>query len=247
MFDFSLIGLTGRDKRVYEALLSEGDFSLRAIALSTDINRGSVYESIKALQKAGLVSHTNYGKRQRYVAASPDILYELIDEKRRDLARSHVAVSEYISSLPDPKQFETLPFATSYEDNEGLASILRDVIVTMKSSEDKLYRVVSSPDLQEYLYHNFKNYTRERIKNKILVNVISHEDGPNSKSDLAERRMLSVGHAKAPRCYTIIYGSKVAFIALNPMNIPYGVVIDNDSIAQLQVTLFDQLWANLKS
>ena len=48
--DFSIIGLSTRDKRVYEALLAIPNSSLRAIAETTNINRGSVYESIKSLR-----------------------------------------------------------------------------------------------------------------------------------------------------------------------------------------------------
>ena len=39
--DFSIISLSIRDKRVYEALLAIPNSSLRAVAETTNINRGS--------------------------------------------------------------------------------------------------------------------------------------------------------------------------------------------------------------
>lgn len=246
MFNFAQIGLSGRDKRIYEALLTLRHASVRTIAEHTSVNRGSVYESLQALQKAGLASFTTYGKRQRYVANDPMILHELVDEKRRALTLAHATIDDYAANLRTIQHGETLPFASSYEANEGLASILRDVIATLKSSDHKSYRVISSADLHEYLYQNFKNYTRERIKNGIAVKVISHEKGTAiTKADLAERRVLASSTIKVPRCYTIIYGTKTAFIALGDTNLPHGVVIDNADITNLQIALFDKLWREL--
>jgi len=246
MFDFSKIGLSGRDKRIYESLLTLRHASVRAIAEHTSINRGSVYESLQALQKAGLAGFTTYGKRQRFIAHNPQILHELVDERRRTLTLAHTDIDEYASRLRTIQHHETLPFASSYEGDEGLASILRDVIATLKSTQPRTYRVISSADIHEYLDNNFRNYTRERIKNGITVKVIAHEkDADITKADLAERRILAPSTIKAPRCYTIIYGNKTAFIALSDTNLPHGVVIDNADITTMQIALFDKLWREL--
>ena len=244
-FDFTVIGLSGRDRRVYEALLTLRHASVRTIAEATGINRGSVHESLAALQKSGLVGFTVQGKRKRFVAHPPSTLHELVDDKRRELTTAHTAIDEYASQLRYTQVLGELPFATSFEDNEGLASILRDVISTLKDSADKHYRVISSADLSEYLYHNFKNYTAERIKHGISVKVIAHERGREASADLATRRILTATQLRVPRCYTIVYGSKTAFIALSDTNIPHGVIIDNHDITQLQIALFERLWGEL--
>ena len=83
--DFSIIGLSIRDKRVYEALLAIPNSSLRAIAETTNINRGSVYESIKNLRAAGLVNSVTKGKQLRYRAEDPAILAEILREKQQAL------------------------------------------------------------------------------------------------------------------------------------------------------------------
>lgn len=83
--DFSLIGLSGRDKRVYEYLLQHPESSVRGVAEGVAINRGSVYESIKDLVAAGLATHIMTGKRPQYRAKDPEILHEIIHEKRRKL------------------------------------------------------------------------------------------------------------------------------------------------------------------
>ena len=46
--DFSIISLSIRDKRVYEALLAIPNSSLRAVAETTNINRGTSMNLLKA-------------------------------------------------------------------------------------------------------------------------------------------------------------------------------------------------------
>ena len=97
--DFSIIGLSTRDKRVYEALLAIPNSSLRAIAENTNINRGSVYESIKSLRAAGLVNSVTQGKQLRYRAEDPAILAEILHEKQQVLQVANQQLDQYIVRL----------------------------------------------------------------------------------------------------------------------------------------------------
>ena len=97
--DFSIIGLSARDKRVYEALLAIPNSSLRAIAETTNINRGSVYESIKSLRAAGLVNSVTQGKQLRYRAEDPAVLAEILHEKQQALQVANQQLDQYIVRL----------------------------------------------------------------------------------------------------------------------------------------------------
>ena len=50
------LGLSERDARIYLVLLCLGPSSVRVIAKKAEMNRGSVYESLKWLRDEGLVS-----------------------------------------------------------------------------------------------------------------------------------------------------------------------------------------------
>ena len=163
--DFSIIGLSTRDKRVYEALLAIPNSSLRAIAETTNINRGSVYESIKSLRTAGLVNSVTKGKQLRYRAEDPAVLAEILREKQQALQVANQQLNQYIVRLRTANKIaETRHMATFYEGDEGLANILRDILSTCRLRKVSLYRVISSPRVSRYLYNNFPNFSRERAK-----------------------------------------------------------------------------------
>ena len=244
VFDFSEIGLENRDKRVYEALVLSPQSSLRKIAADTGINRGSVYESVKKLTESGLVGSIEIGKQRRYTAADPSAIAELIRERRDQLDASERRAAHYIATLEVTPEIAALaPFATFYEDTDGVAAILRDVISTCRET-GQAYRVISTKHVREFIYHNFRNFTQRRIAEDIAVRVIAVGTG-GSQDSLSERRWLEATRGDAPNCYTLIYGNKTAFISLTDTNVLSGIVIDNGGVAQLQKELFDHLWNTL--
>jgi sugar-specific transcriptional regulator TrmB len=242
MIDFSIIGLSVRDKRVYDALLHNTSASIRTIAEATGVNRGSVYESLKALMSTGLVTHVNEGKMLRYVAESPEKLHEIINEKRRVLLETHSEVDVYIQQLDiDRGEPSGSQFATFYEGDEGMASILRDVLSTTRTQEIKEYVVISSPRVSEYLYNNFRHFTRERIKHGLKVRVLRQGSTAREEAELSSWKLVP-GHSRDSGCYTIIYGSKVAIISIDSYNRTSGIIIDNEGVATTQKNLFELLW-----
>ena len=239
--DFSLLGLSGRDKRVYEALLAAPVTSIRSLAEHTRINRGSVYESIKALRAQGLVSYVEVGKQIRYSAEDPELLHELIRERRGALKELHTSVDTYISHLSlERHSSDGFHFASFYEGDEGLATILRNVLSTCKKQGVDEYLALASPKVSEYLYTNFPHFTRERVKHGIRVRVVRQGRPAGDTAELAESRSLE-GHSD-PHCYTLIYCNKVAFITLDTYNQTRGVIIENDGVAQTQAALFEAAW-----
>lgn len=243
-FDYGSIGLDIRDMRVYESLQSLEKGSLRAIAEHTGLNRGTVYEIIKKLTGIGLVTFTVAGQQKRYQAADPDVFIALIREHEDRLAAAKQSAKAYADQFRSLKTVaESANFASFYEGDEGVASILRDVLTTVRRLPAKEYQVFSSRGVSEFLYHNFPNFSRQRIRHKIFVRVLAIGATPE-KVVHAERKQLTPTSRDA-RAYTIIYGSKTALITINEQNVPFGIVIDNPGITSMQRLLFNQLWENL--
>jgi sugar-specific transcriptional regulator TrmB len=244
-FRFEEIGLDTRDKRVYEALIAKPQSSLRKIAADTGINRGSVYESIKKLAEQGLVGSIEIGKQRRYTAANPAVIVELLKERQEQAAAAQVQATAYIANLPQPiEPNATIAFATFYEDHEGVAAILRDVLATCRSQEHHSYRVLSTKQVSQYMYQNFLNFTQRRITEGISVRVIGIGNG-GSPDKLSERKTLPATRGEAPSCYTLIYGRKTALITMNEANLLSAIVIDNPGVTHMQKELFDHLWQSL--
>lgn len=247
VFDFAQIGLDTRDRRVYEALLEQPQASLRQLAANTGINRGSVYESIKQLVAAGLVGSIQSGKQQRYIAQDPSLIIELLQERQRQAKNAESHASTYIEHLSQTihKSSKAPSFAIYYEGDEGMAAILRDVLKTMRSQTNKRYYVISSKKIRHYIYANFRNYTRQRIKEGVEVSVIAIGEG-GEQDALANRRWMDMQTNVDPNCYTIIYGDKTAFISLNEQNLLSGIVIENSGVTNVQKEQFERLWQTLE-
>jgi len=241
--DFSIFGLDNRDKRVYETLLLQPGSSVRAIAEQTGINRGSVFESIKMLQGVGLVSYVLVGERKKYSAEDPEKMHELINEHRRTLRDAHVAVDDYALQMAQPQTNEpTVNFASFYDGEEGVASVLRDVLTTCRMANTTEYRVISSPQVSEYMYHNYPHYTSERVKQGLHVRILRQGKPLRGEAEISERRYLK--DQKDLGAYTLIYAGKVATISIDELNRLSAVIINNQDVSHSYSAVFDQAWTS---
>lgn len=244
--DYGLIGLESRDIRVYEALYRLERGSLRAIASKTGLNRGTVYEIIKKLTSKGLVSFTQSGQRRHYIAAEPELFLSLIRDKRDELKQLETPLVQYAAWLQAQKQPDkTTYLAQFYEGNEGVVSILRDVLQTTQSLQPALYCVISSRRASSFIYANFKSFSRQRVKLGIFARVLSDAPSPG-KIVLAERRQLTENQ-QALNGYILIYGHKTALISLSDTNELSGIVITDPGITNMQRLIFQQLWDTAKT
>lgn len=243
-FDYTAFGLEPRDMKVYETmLLSREPVSVRTLAASANLNRGTTFEIIKKLVGLGLVSGHYRGSRRMYRAEPPEAL-------RRHAAAVQGAVADEIPKLQSyARQLEEIApqvaepqFGRHYEGEEEIAALLHDVLATAAGLDDKSYRVISSAEVSNHMYRKFRNFTRQRIKQGISVRVIGV--GSEGKlAELAERKRLASD--EVPASYIIIYGDKVAHITLTSLGDIQGSVTENAGVATLQKLLFDKLWQTL--
>ncbi len=242
--DYAILGLESRDMRVYDALLKLENSSLRTIAATTGLNRGTVYEVIKKLMDLGLVTFHQTGERRRYNAAPPQILTEIIQERRDRLAQLETTTQAYTQSLKKTKSEEQY-FTEFYEGDDGIAAILRDVLFSLKQGKNTEYCVISSRDVSAFIYNNFKNFSRQRIKTGFFVRVIG-DTISEDRAALSERRQLHQNGEKL-NGYVIIYGDKTAIISLSETNTLSAIVIKDAGVTNMQQLIFNQLWESLQA
>lgn len=238
--DLEIIGITGRDKRVYEAMLELPRASVRAIADRTGINRGSVYESIKQLMSVGMVTKIDSSARPVYMANDPDILHELVNERRRQLHALHETINDYSANLRRAGASDTPRFVSFYDGDEGVATILRDVLAICRGANVTSYEVISSPRVSRYLYNNFPHYTRERQRLGIYPRVLRQGPPVRAGGDDAIEKYIHPAHDTG--CYTLIYGEKLALVTIGDYNFIQGVIIENPAVVQIYRMLFEASW-----
>lgn len=240
-----MIGLTEQESATYLAMLQTDSASIRKISDKTGINRGTTYEILKRLLLKGLVSTRTVGVREYYVAESPEKIFDIIKDQRKELLTAQRLADSVIPELMSKKaRPKGRPLVKYYEDDEGVATILRDVLQTCRVLDTPEYYVYSSRSLRHYIYRKFPNFTEQRIAEGICVKVIAVGQGGDPAVN-AERKWLPDSDSDLTSSYTIIYGNKLAHISISNDFTPYGVVVEDEGVSEMQRMLFSRLWATL--
>lgn len=239
---FHELGFSDREIGVYLALVQLGHGPIRDIALKAGYNRGSTYETLKALHRRGVVAYLPKGKRRLFSAEPPYKLLALAEEKRTRLEQTISRLSTEV--IPDLNQLQpafNVANVHYYEGDDGIEHVLRDILNTVASSEPRSYSVYSARPIRRYLYRPFPNYTKQRIRLGISVRVIAIGTG-GEDAELSERKWLDAGEQRIASSYTAIYPPKCAMFSLAHDNYPTAVVINAQEIALSQQIVFDTLW-----
>ncbi len=237
------LGFSDKEIKVYLTLLTGGPSSVRKLAKDADLNRGTVYDILKGLQRRGLVGMYQKHKKQFFMAEDPDALLDTVDQQERKVASLKRDMAD---ALPELRSLYvhggSKPVVKYYEGEKGVNIILRDVLTTMHGNPEKTYSVYSSMSLRQYLYKEFPSFTKERIERRIHVNVIAIGAG-GADQPYSERRWLT--QEEGSPTYSIIYGPKVAFFSLDKNDNPIGVLIEDERIAATERMIFDHVWRTL--
>ncbi len=184
------------------------------------------------------------GDREQYTAEPPDKVFDIIRDRRRDLLDISAAAKKIVPDLMAYRAGrDGQPLVRYYQDDDGIVSILKDVLQTCRDLPKREYYAYSSGPLRYYLYRKFPQFTKRRIVEDIHVKVIAVGEG-GELAEKSERRWLAESDYQRASSYTIIYGNKVATVSITENNIPYGVIIEDGGAASMQRLLFDHLWKN---
>lgn len=234
-----------REVDVYRALLSLGSASIRDIAEHAEVNRGTTHELLKGMLKRGIVSYAPKGKRRHFCAESPDKLLALASEKQERLRHAALQLAnDIIPSLNRLRPDTDAPKVSNYEGDDGIESVLKDILNTTEKSRHKTYNVYSSRAIRSHLYRPFPNYTLQRVKRNIRVKAIAIGPG-GEDAPLSERKWIGEKDSGEKASYLAIFPPKVAMISLQEGNYPTTVVIESEAISEAMNLSFETLWALL--
>ena len=239
------LGFSESEAETYWALLNLETVSIRKVAAFSGINRGTTYEAIRKLVAAGLVHSRKSGEREYFSAESPDKVFDLIRDRRKELwqvqQHANLLIPELLAKKARPKG---RPIVRYFEDDEGIVTILKDVLQTCGQLNHPEYYAYSSRPLRKYLYRKYPQFTQRRVAEGIAVKVIAIGEGSDTEG-LSERKWLAEPEDGEISSYTIIYGNKVASISISNDYTPYGVVIEDAGVAAMQRLLFERLWSTI--
>lgn len=238
------LGLPDKEIKVYLTLLEYGPISVRSLAELANLNRGTVYDTLKSLQERGMVSYYHQETKQHFVAEDPAKLFKLVQDKEEELKSTKSKIKEIIPELKSLQdKGGSKPTTKFYEGKAGVRFILDDVLSSMREAQGKEYYIYSATNTSDDINNAYPDFTRERIKKKIHVKAISLAKGGKTHG-LDERRWL--GTNKESATFILIYVGKCTFISRDAKDAPVGVIIENETIYETQKIIFLKLWELLK-
>ncbi len=227
------------------ALVEMGPSPVRGLAGRTKINRGTVYDILKALQKQGLVSFYDTKTHQHFAAEPPEKILTAVEDRMEDMG---ILKKEIKDSLPELRSlFEKeggKPVVKLYEGLKGIRYILEDVLECVSQEKKKEYFVYSSSSVRGNVHQAMPDFSQRRIKKNIRVKTIALGEG-GTVVGLDERKWMNLPEKNLKATYEIIYGGKVAHISLNDSQNPVGVIIQNQEIFETQKMIFEFNWNKL--
>ncbi len=147
------IGLSEKEARIYLALVQVDRNTVQELATRTKINRTTVYPVLESLQKKGLVSEIQEGKKVEFMAEPPERL-ETFAERQRVVFEEHAARLKDI--IPQIKSIEReqgeRPVVKYFEGRDGAVAAYEEFYDSVANSEEENGYFVYNRDLVEKVY-----------------------------------------------------------------------------------------------
>jgi len=182
------LGISKKEADVYLVLLELGYCSVQKIAQKLELSRPTVYRVLKDLKKKNLINTIQKGKRNYFIAGSPDTLLNMLKIKKRQAEEQEREFLRIINTLQDQYSFSSKEnIIEIFTDKKMRLAIER--LANCQSSKIYVLSTVSNKDISQTLsnlheklgasfevkqLHSFKmkNRSKSFIENKFLKNNI---------------------------------------------------------------------------
>lgn len=232
-------GLENREAKIYVKLLEIGGGGASEIAKKVNILRPTVYDILDNMIKKGVVSYSISAGRKVFSAVDPQILQQIVDEKKR-------IISQFVPELNEISKGSLVkPFVETYLGPKGVKTIYDDML---KEGKD-VYHIFNYREYSKTFKLFFiQNFIKRRVERGInFRGIVSHIEDPEiAKSDKKSLRELRTLDSLSEFEATLfIYGDKCGFMTYTET--PMGILIKNKIIASSFMILFNYLWKQAKS
>lgn len=229
-------GLSEKEAAMYLAALSLGGASASDLALKSDLPRTLAYDLLERLIDKGLVTYTVKGSKKWFVAADPEELLRLLEEKKRLVAEVVPALLE-LQRTPGTSR----PTVKIYEGIAGMKTMMNDLL---RSGVKEMYAYGSSSISIRVVPAFIKDWHRRRQRLGVIEHII-YNDTPESRRLMNEKEHTMIEYKFMPvnvesPTATIIYGDVV--VLQSWVGDAFAVAIKSELMANNQVRYFKELW-----
>ena len=234
------IGLSEKEAQVYMAAMSLGPSSVAGIASASGIKRTTVYSIFQELSRKGLMREEIKGWKAFYVAESPEKLETIVDQMREEVKKN---MPEFTAMF---NLHSSGAFIKYYEGIESVKGVYNGLLKEIKAHED--YLVIG--DTRQWLdqdHEFFMDFTRRRAKLNINIRILIQESEVAREHKKMEKAFNETIKIMPPdsklTTNMVIIPHKVVINQLTPPIL--AMVIENDSMVQMNRELFEIIWKSI--
>lgn len=246
------IGLSDKDAEVYLACLELGTQPASIIAKKAGLKRPTTYLILEGLLKRGLVSEYTGSNVKYFTAVSPDYLLNFVEKQRRELTSHQRELEQYLpqfQSLLNP--YSLNPKVRFYEGMDGIERAMNDTLTAKDvlraySTMDAWF---AREDTKKYILW----YGKQRVQERKLPLYCICPDTPTSRKYLEDEYVDAQSGNKLSHFRWLpkeiqsfsneinIYDNKMSIACLGKNEL-LGIIIESESIAQTQKSIFEAAW-----
>lgn len=232
------LGLDKDEIRLYGTLFTDGGMSVVDIARKLSLHRPRVYALLEQLRVRGLIDVHLRGKRQEYIAVSPERLKDIVMRIAEDTEQVLPELDRHYRGGKEK------PSIATYEGAAGVTAVFRDLVESAARGET-FYRYTSEKDLDRTNRYLPRDYRKIRDAKKLERFVITAPRIGKGKKVRMERAMKFIppGFDLFDQdIIELLYADKVAFIDLNTET---SFIIESKALADFHKKLFRLLYQKL--
>ncbi len=233
---FERLGLPKHSAEIFEVLEKSGPSNVSAISKALRVHRPAIYRALNALSKIHFVSEKQFGKRPLYAA-----------EERSRITHAFALGAKDVSTLERAAERSPslgMGSIRYLEGEKGVGAIFNDIVEHCRRG-DTFYRYTSERDLDAVNRLLSSDYRKRRDAKRLERLVISNPESGKRKRNRLERFIKFLGSEKESfhqNAIQLVYGKRIAFLDLNTYK---GFIIENETLAEFQKTIFRALYKRL--
>lgn len=236
------LGFTDSEAEIYLASLEMGPASVQDIAKKAGVSRVTTYAVIESLSERGLMSTVEKGKKNLFVAESPERLVSFVNTRVKQM---ETTLKEVEGSLSDLKLIQKgeKPIVKLFEGPEALKAIQDDVLRSKPKEIDEFGNFDEITDI-----HPTEELTKfddqlQRINPRVRCIYYSKKYEPKPSKNV-EVKKLSPDTMEF-KGDVIRYNNKLALSTFGGKK-QISVLIESEELAKTFRVFFNELWKKTK-
>lgn len=240
--DLQFLGLSAKSNAIYQALLELGEATVKELALTSKLDRTTIYDVLSDLEQRGLVYKTEEKKVLRFYPHSPKNLLIELQQKENKL-------KELLPELIDLHRTSgKVPVVRIYSSQQDLLK-LYDSLLEIKGLTS--YDIICSE--QDWLQMNpsfFKEYKKRRAKLGIRTRLIMETSMAAEARKEQQGKTLSEVKLLPPAFSPLVFSAgcyilpdRVVFVSYRKEHV--AMEIFSKEITSFMQNIFNFMWKTI--